>query len=648
MNAKTDEQDEARVIIFLGDDNSYWSIIKARVTQKCAGKPTEFHSIKLATATNYQVLFLETLRLKPNIIFLDFSSNLEFTLKLAHMLNRENLLKSCPVIGLVEKKENIVDCLFSGVEVVHVKCGEYHDIIYDAFYMAFPGETEAPNFAKAEFERDATLNCDFRIGFITPKSVHAEGNVKIDGDTALTLETDIPIKLVPSNKYICKENTDFNLYFDYKYNYEFQFIYVDEPEFNDDELEERLEGLDENQRILIIKTTKENIRQSVLDYKGRLTKTKKDVNNWIVDNMDRVKPKKTKILIIDKELRFIYNPSQILGNLTYTIRIQTSLTEELRDIKVLRPDIISFQFLDLNSIKQEIETLFEDGLKEDGTPYGIEELNIIKEQQLKDKVDDAESAALDQLSLILKTIKTLDGYKPFIILFNCHSYSSQSIQESFKYPFVIVNKNEIDIDPIMNMASMLEKRNDKKISDLISSKVEMLKKSDPKKYKKLTRQDIEEKKYFISNKNSLSKISTSFPIVLKSMTESELSFTSHFEFALGTYRLDFPTNMSIRIVPIDGNNYEVDGKNKIYHALIHSVGEEEKKKIRQFVNEIFFSELNQKRIAEEQAFKELNDGERMKRVQEMENIEDAEAEALAKAKEANENPEDVIPVTDKS
>ena len=132
------------------------------------------------------------------------------------------------------------------------------------------------------------------------------------------------------------------------------------------------------------------------------------------------------------------------------------------------------------------------------------------------------------------------------------------------------------------------------------------------------------------------------------MTESDLTFSSQFELDIGTYRLDFPVAMSIRIVPIGGNTYELDGDNRFYRALIHSVGEEDKKKIRQFVNEIFFSELNQKRIAEEQAFKELNDGERMKRVQEMENIEDAEAEALAKAKEANENPEDVIPVTDKS
>ena len=101
--------------------------------------------------------------------------------------------------------------------------------------------------------------------------------------------------------------------------------------------------------------------------------------------------------------------------------------------------------------------------------------------------------------------------------------------------------------------------------------------------------------------------------------------------------------MSITIVPIDGNNYEVDGDKKIYHCLIHSVGEDDKKKLRQFVNEIFFSDLNKKRSEEDKSFKELNESERMRRIQEMEEIETKESEQQA----AEEHPEDV-PLPEKS
>jgi hypothetical protein len=643
MNDGTDKKDETREILYLGNDSSYWTTIKNRVSQKLNEKAVNYHSIKLNNTTNYQIVYLEVIKINPHIIFFDFSTNVQFFLKLAHMLKRENSLKNTPIIGLVEKKENAVDCIFAGVEVIHVKCGEYHDIIYDAFFLAFPTETETPDFAKAEFERDVTLICDLRLGYITPTSFHAEGNVKLDPDTTITIESEVPMKMVPSQKFICKDISNFDLYYDYKYNYELQFLFVDEPEFDDEELEQRLEGLDENQRVLIIKTTKVNRRLEVADYKSRLKKTKKDVTTWISDNMDRVKPKKTKILIIDKDLKFLLDPKKILGDLPFTVRTQTYLNEELNDIKVLRPDIISFQFFDLDRITQEVEDHFENGLKEDGTPYYPDELSFVKEELLKDKINDGETQVLDQLSLILKTIKSLDNYKPFIILFNCHSYSSQSIQESFKYPFIIVNKNKIDLNPVIDMATMLEKRNDKKKLDLITSKVKTLKKSDPKKYRSLSNKDFEDKKYYLSNKNTLSKISTTFPVVLKSMTESELSFSSKLEFDPGTYRLDFPVDMSITIVPIDGNNYEVDGDKKIYHCLIHSVGEDDKKKLRQFVNEIFFSDLNKKRSEEDKSFKELNESERMRRIQEMEEIETKESEQQA----AEEHPEDV-PLPEKS
>lgn len=636
---RKDDKNESRIILYIGDDASYWTTIKNRISQKLEGKPVDFNSISISKSTNYQVVHLQVLKLKPNIIYLDFSSDLTFGLKLAHILKRENSLKLTPVTGLVEKKESVVDCIFAGVDVIHVKCGEYHDVIYDAFYLAFPGETAEPDFAKAQFQRDATIICDLRMGYVTPTSLHAEGNVKIDVDTKLSINSEIPVKMVPSRNFICKDLSDHNLYYDYKYSYEFQFIYVDEPEFNDQELEEKLEGMEESQRVLLIKTTKDNRRQAVNDYKARIKKTKKDVKSWVEENMDRVKPKKTKILLIDKELKFLADPSKILSNYPFILRTQTCLTEELKDIKVLRPDIISFQFFDMDQIKDQVEKHFENGLKEDGTPFAEEELNLAKEDMLKELIDAGESQALDQLSLILKNIKSLEGYKPFITLFNCQSYTSHSIQESFKYPFVIVNKNAMDLNPIIEMATMLEKRNDKKIEDHINAKVEQLKKSDPAKHRNLSSRDFEEKKYYLSNKNTLSKISTSFPIVLRSMTESELSFSSEVEFDMGTYRLDFPVEMSIRLVPKEGKNFEIDGTEKVFHALIHSVGELDKKKLRQFVNEIFFSDINQQRMEEDKAFKELNEAERQKRLEEMEELEKA---ALAE-QQAKENPEDVNP-----
>lgn len=634
---KKDKKDALKVI-YIGDDNSYWTTISGRIAGNFQSKEFEFHKFVVSKYLNYQYIFIEILKLEPHVIYLDFATSLAEGLKLAHMIKRENVLKSCPVVGLVEKKERVKDGIFAGVEFIHVKCGEYHDVIYDPFLLALPKDAGKPDFAEAKFTRDAKLFSDFRVTFITPTYIHMEGNIKLAKDDIITLNNDIPDRLVPSKKFVVKDIRDFDLYYDYKYGYDLQFVYVDEPQFDDDELEEKLEGRDENQRVLLIKNAKTRRLQEINDYKARMKKTKKDVEAWVVDNMDRVKPKKTKILIIDKNLSFLRDENNLLEKFNFTIRTQTMLSDDLRDIKISRPAIISFQFFDSETLDAMVEEKFIDGVGDDGTSLEEGDLAVRKEEYRKELIDAQESATLDQLSLIIKTLKGLDGYKPFIILFNCHSYTSQSIQESFKYPFIIVNKLSIDLEMIMNMASMLEQKNDKKFEDHITAKVQQLKKSDPGKYRNLSLNDFIEKKYYVSAKDTMSMASVAIPIDLKTMTETECTFMTKEELDLGTYRMDFPVNMSLRTVPLEGGKpFEATSDGNIYRALVHSVGEEDKKKIRQFVNEIFFAGINEERAAELAAFKDLNEAEKIKRIQEMEEL--AAAEAAAKEEAEAEAPE---------
>ncbi|MCO4793920.1 MAG: hypothetical protein KC493_09415 [Bacteriovoracaceae bacterium] len=624
---KDEKKKDLFKIIYIGDDNSYWSTIQSRIIQRFQSKEFEFHKFESKDFPNYQHLFIDILNLQPQIIYLDFSTSLTEGLKLGHMIKRENGMKSVPVVGLVEKKENVKDGIFAGVEFIHVKCGEYHDVIYDPFALALPKDAGKPEFAEAKFTRDAKLFSDFRVSFITSTFIHLEGNIRLAKDEIITIYSDIPEKMIPSRKFVVKDIREFDLYYDYKFGYDLQFIYVDEPVFDDAELEEKLEGLDENQRVLLIKNTKAKRQQEVNDYKSRLKKTKKDVESWVADNMDRVKPKKTKILIIDKKLAFLKTNAELLDSYKFVIRTQTCLSDDLRDIKISRPAIISFQFFDSMTLENTVNEKFEKGVGDDGTPLSEEEIFVKKEEYRKELIDAEESAALDQLSLVIKTIKGLDGYKPFIILFNCHSYTSQSIQESFKYPFVIVNKLSIDIETIINMATMLEQRNDKKFEDHIVAKVQQLKKSDPNKYRALSVNDFIEKKYYVSAKDVMSKASVSIPIDLKTMTESECTFMTKEELDIGTYRMDFPVDLSLRLVPVEGKPFESTSEGNIYKALIHSVGEDDKKKVRQFVNEIFFAGINEERANELEAFKDLNEAERMKRIQEMEEEAAAESES---------------------
>ena len=78
---------------------------------------------------------------------------------------------------------------------------------------------------------------------------------------------------------------------------------------------------------------------------------------------------------------------------------------------------------------------------------------------------------------------------------------------------------------------------------------------------------------------------------------------------MGIYRLDKPIAFSVTLVPFgDGKNFESSGgKLKRYKGLIHSVGEDEKKELRRFVNEIFGAPKKEKEVKEKLAFEALNE-----------------------------------------
>ena len=74
-----------------------------------------------------------------------------------------------------------------------------------------------------------------------------------------------------------------------------------------------------------------------------------------------------------------------------------------------------------------------------------------------------------------------------------------------------------------------------------------------------------------------------------------------------TYRLDYPLPMSINLVPIEeGKDFIDDKGSKTYRGIIHSISENDKKTLRQVVNDILFSPLNEKRAKEQEEFAELN------------------------------------------
>jgi len=96
-----------------------------------------------------------------------------------------------------------------------------------------------------------------------------------------------------------------------------------------------------------------------------------------------------------------------------------------------------------------------------------------------------------------------------------------------------------------------------------------------------------------------------------------------------TYRLDFPLDLSIHLVPVEDGKDFLDEKGiKTYRGVIHSISENDKMILRQQVNEIFFEPLKEQRQKEADEFKELNEKVQLEREEELKEQEERAKEEL--------------------
>lgn len=595
---------KGKLVYYIGMDGGYFDTIKARFLKYYSKDKWTFEMLSSKDKKQYQRIFAKLVQVQPSIIFIDFSYNRDSQLKLAQLLTREISVRKCPIIGLVEEKEHVRDCISSGLSVTHVKGGEYHDVVYNPMLIAFPKEVVKPQFARAKFSKQIELIDDFRIGYITKDSVHAEGNIELKVGETVTIDLDIPTSLLPSRDFVVKSVDDKNLYYDFRYAYELQFVYVNRPEEKESEKMDFLGETDPKKIEKLKLEAERKIKHKETEYQDLLSRTKKKMRDWVATKTDSSAPKKTKIMIVDEGMGLMAQ-EKLIDDFPYAIRFQTYLSESFKELSTFRPNIIAFQFLRADLFGDPIDFLEEGkSKKKDEQP---EELTA-EEVEFRETVIEQESEkSRTELIRLIQYIKTIEAYNPFLIIFNCHKYTSASFQESFKYPLVLTHKGHVDLEVITHMAQVLENKQTASYDEKIQLKIKALKTKDPMKYKNLKAQDFEEVRFYIKKDNPLSHASYHYPVNYETLTESELTFCTEAEFELTNFRLNFPIAMSIALVPEDGKKFVVNGKLKTYRAIIHSIDENDKMEIRKYVNSIFFNPLTEKREQEQKAFLELHE-----------------------------------------
>jgi hypothetical protein len=599
-------------VLYLGTDTGFFQNITQRYKNTYDKFAWDFPVLSLSESDFAEQLFLKIIDSHPAIVYLDFCQYTEAVMILAEIMSRDPYFINIPIVGLVDNKEDTVPLLGTGIDFIYVKGGEFHDIIYAPMNVAFPKSVVRPNFAKGKVAEEIDLIDDFRVSFVTPSYMHVEGNFYLEEEQPVYFKTDVPVKNVPSHMFEVKNRTESNLYYDYNYAYDLDFKFVDMPEMPESAQDDAMGIEDEKERVKAIKAAKQKQRDILADFEDSLRIAQKRHKEWVIDQMDEKPPKKTKLLIVDESMRvYRSNKNEDFSKSPYLIRCQTRFADRLADLNRLRPAIIAYQCVseygpedeeDYNKILQVIKSDDVSLIENEVEPEVKKKL-----QYLYDTIPEREKEEMAFMSNLLQFVKGLDNYSPIIVFFRCYFQTSKALQESFNYPMLVTHSESISLGVCQNLAQIYESKQNEKMDKLIKAKVAQLKAKDPQKYRRLTESDFEEKKYFIKGKKNLAYGSIKLPVILSQLSESEVEFRTELLLPMKTYRLNFPIEMSIHLVPMEeGKDYIDDKGLKTYRGVIHSISENDKKTLRQQVNDVFFEPLKEKRQKEQEEFDQLN------------------------------------------
>ncbi len=572
-------------VLYIGDDRGYWQALENRFRTTYEHVEFEFDNYPIFSSDLVNTKLVELMELRPSFIYIDLSKENKQMFQFSLYLKRIKFLRQIPLIGLTDNPKHIEEALLQGFDFVFLKGAEMHDVVYHPYMLRYPKEASKKHFALAKSSSESTLKEVMRIGYFGEDYLHVECDSRFNVGDVLKIDTVIPSEYNKCNLFTVKNRSVKDLYYNYKYSYDLSVNFLhdlSEPEF---EMDDAMSIEDKDEREKEVARIKQDQEQRISDHEIQLRNIKKKYKDWVVYNKDSKVAKVTKILIVDEFLDFLATEERKLDSFPYTVRVQTGFDDQFDQINKYLPNLIVYQipFADID-----------------------EDLDLTEEEK-NEIISKNENSMTEFFSKLVSKVNKIEDYSPFIIIFNCNTFSSKAFQDTFRYELILTNSGPINFDIILQMAKVFEKKQTEKFEGHIKNKIIELRKEDPSKYGRLTMNDFIESKYFISKTNELSRAYFEHSIEMTGISESEIFFNSKNELELGSYYVDYPFKMMIKLIPQGEEKFIVDGENLKFKGLIHSIGEEEKKELRRYVNEVYTEHKSKEREEEEQNFKELNE-----------------------------------------
>lgn len=504
-------------VVYIGSDELFWKRVQAAFRKDYSHFEFKFEILQLGQKLSSVDAFIELAINSPQIIYLDYTTHDKECIQLAKLLNRNNETRLVSVVGIYgSQNRNMIlhKSLTAEVRLNHEKSDDVQDIIYDPISLLDVDQAVMPGFVRSEAIEKFEIWQPLRLGYLENNRFHVETNSYLEEGTIVDIDTHPLIEIMPSRKVFVEKFYDENLYYNKRFAYDLEFIYIDDDYFvatNQNWIKFKTLKADPKLLEEIYDIEKEDIIRDMEERKKIFNPTKKQIDLWMKERVNQKIPKKLKIMVIDDPLSLLKQVGQLEG-FPYSINFQRYLPGDLYQVKRSEPHLIIF-----NNTGRNNEVI---------------------------------------LQKLIKKIQSLEGYQPYILVFN-NQFDGEKFKSESGYSQILFHNGEVDLDTVKNMASKLDQKLE------ISSSGEQV---------------------FLSHSELSSLIFMKREVRVVSLTESVLYFESPTEVPMwSVFKVMNPVQMLLTVVP-----HKKEGKfssiKNCYRCLINGVGEVEKSHLRQLIN----------------------------------------------------------------
>lgn len=413
-NKNKDNEKSTAIILYIGLDLSFFQTVQEHFRRLYPSITCEFESIGSEDEKVIQSYLLKIREIKPRLILMDFSQNERPTLHLARLWSRQNFFNTIPVVGLCDYKQGkktVVRSILTKIPCTHIKSLEYESLIYNMVLLGFNKFAESHGFAMAKLDDPIHCYQACIVSLINDNFIKIESDYQMKPKQVLRLPNFwTRNKIVKSDLVMCKDQSQRNNYYNFKYNQVLQMAHVDPIDdaeaLDPAELEDK-----QNKRLELVEESRHRLRK------------------WITDNEYNSKPKFLKALIYDKK-GILFDLKPLTDKFNFVIRSHPFSKNTKKEITNVFPQLIIFnlEYIDKETIEANADIA-----------YSYNDSRMFQH--------------------VIKCAKAVfKENPPLIVVFNSGQYDSNYMQKVFSYENLLAVKDEMSFERVIKMFQMLESK----------------------------------------------------------------------------------------------------------------------------------------------------------------------------------------------